>query len=336
MTLPVRSSTGCGGGCSPSESCPAPEPVTYEVTLSGGWNPAAVAEFLPLPALAFGPLVDTITPPPPPPVLNRTSFSMPVAAPADTFPADDAWQVVAPFSEATVVGMFLPLEFVPQAMMNEAFWLRYEFRDGDGCDSAVYVFFPDGLPTTAEEDVTFHVLYGPESEPIVVNVEAAPGPLEEGPQQDVVLTVSPTCPAPAAFVPVGPACGLDRIPVDAEVTFPDTPIPVVNPDSEGGPVPLAVEVVDVPDVPAVGFYQVDSSSGGGSGLRFEDVTWIEVRRTDNGTDPTDVKVWDQPSGLSYGVNLSGGETFEVPPVAGQTFGLNIAVSNAAVVQVAYR
>lgn len=303
MTLPVRSSTGCGGGCSPTASCPAPEPVTYEVTLPGGWNPEYAAGFVPFPLLAFVTTPDAIAPVPPLPLLSELAFSVPVAAPASTFPADDAWQVVNPFAEASFVGLLLPLAIVPPLFFGSPIWFRFRFRDADGCDSAVYAFFPDGLPETATEPVSFQVFYGPESEPIVVDVEAAPNDEDEGPQQDVVLTVSPVCPAPAAFVPVGPACGAEAIPV----TF-------------AGQGDLRQQDVI--------FHQVNA----GETLDLDSSSRLVIRRMDTDA-PSAAQVTAPPSGTFY--SLAPGQELEL--VSADGFWLNrVTVTSVgdAVIQIA--
>lgn len=237
MTLPTPDHT-CGAS-SPSASCPPVPSVAYEVTLPGGWNPEYAGAFgVPFPALVFVSADTAIDPEPPLPIEGETAFSIPVSDPS-AFPTEDSWQVAQPFAEQPFVGAILPLPFIvgPGGVTqpDRPLWFRFRFRDADGCASAVYLFFPNGLPATATEDVELQVFYGPDSEPVVVTVEAAPNDEDEGPQQDVVLTVSPTCPAPARYVPVGPACGAEGIPVEVSA-----PVEVVNPMNEGGNVPLAV------------------------------------------------------------------------------------------------
>lgn len=109
-------------------------------------------------------------------------------------------------------------------------------------------------------------------------------------------------------------------------------LPVIG--VEGEPLPVTLPAAE----PApIAFYNLDAAAMGPEGrLDFENVLWAVVVRSDEGSDGTDAKVFNGPSGSSYGVSLAGGERFEIPAIGERPFTFSVQLANAATAQVAYR
>lgn len=224
-------------GVTPTASCPPVDPVEYEATAVGQFNSPDLVGF-PLPTLIVGFLPGDSSPP-----VSGTSnlyVSVPTA-PVSTPPTPDdvpgplAWQLVASGNvgdPGTTVGLALPLQYAPPQFQGQAVWVRQEVTTGDGCVQNFYLFFPEGIPAVSTVDVEAYFIVGNDVDHFTVPAAAD----DETPGDPVTHGIewTPECPPPAKYLPIGPnACGLP-IPVDAEVTFPDTPIQVTGPG--GGPV----------------------------------------------------------------------------------------------------
>lgn len=242
--IPTRPAD-CDRAGIPTIDCPPIPVVTYEVPLTGGYNPELAAEFLPpelLPAIAIGNATTEITPAPPGGGTVSTAMGLamplqPITGAPTLADVPASWQEVQPEQPgSTFVGVILPLSMVtPVFGTGTPFWLRQTYTDENGCVTHVFLFFPNGLQEEPTE-TTIYVIVNEDPTVVEVTVEPPVGdPTDPGPTVDLTLEVTPTCPDTGRYVPVGPACGEESVPVGVVGA-----VEVTNPQNEGGNVPLQV------------------------------------------------------------------------------------------------
>lgn len=237
--IPTRPAD-CDQAGIPTIDCPPIPEITYTIPAVGQWNPEI--EGLPpefYPCLFVGAPLSEITPPLPgsgtllqeigyAPVLN------PIVGPPTPEDVPATWAILAPLEPAGLVGLLLPLIYTSMiAPPGQPFWLRVRYVDENGCETLAYFYVPTGLQDEPSE-VQVYALVNDELYELTILPPEEPD--QPGPATDVLeVLATPTCPDTGRYVPVGPACGAESIPVGV-----DGPVEVINPQNEGGNVPLAV------------------------------------------------------------------------------------------------
>jgi len=275
----------------PSVVCDPTPAVAYEVPLTGQWNPGAVGEFAPV--LGIGTQVADLTPEPPGPIESELAFSLvtgvPPETPAEAVPAGDAWQVFSTDPDTVSLGFVLPLPIVSGFIaLHVPLWFRIRTTDALGCTTTAYVYFPDGLPETATDDVPVVLLAG--GEVYEITVEAAPADDEAGPVAEQTIEVTPECPPARRAVAVAPACEFP-VQVDApvEIDAPEGGVPVSIEGvslGEGETVPVSVVVPEgeslpvLPGVPVqltpASVPELEGTSGGGLQTQAIPDGWLKL------------------------------------------------------------
>lgn len=230
----------------PSVACAPAVAVAYDVPLVGQWNPEPIEM---TPTLVVGAAVSTLDPEPPGPIVAESAFSImtgvpPVMPTEDDIPTEDAWQVFGIDPAATFLGFLLPVPIVGEFIqLGTPVWFRMRTTDALGCTTTAWVYFPEGIPETATDDVPVVLFAG--GDQYEITVEGAPADDEEGPLAEETIMVTPECLPARRAVAVAPACEFP-VQIDAPVEI-DGAVEVTVP--EGEPLPVAVEVPEGETLP---------------------------------------------------------------------------------------
>lgn len=233
--IPTRPAD-CNRAGIPTQDCPVIEPTTYTAPIIGQWNnPDAGLPPELFPALVVGAPLGAIDPPLPGggTVQGEVGFA-PILQPLTGPPTPDdvpaTWAILGPLEDTGFVGFILPLMFVSNiAPPGVPFWLRLRYVDELGCESFTYVYVASGAQEEPSEIVVYALA---DDELYELTILPPEEPLEPGPATDPLdVVITPICPPPAQFVPVGPACGQVGVPVALGLRQQHVVYHQVNPDS---------------------------------------------------------------------------------------------------------
>lgn len=218
----------------PVVDCPTDPPVAYSYDVQGQW----FEDFF---GLGETLLLGTVAPldPEPASLTMDTMLNLavePPSIPPEVSQIPTSWQQFGAqdLDPSQPVAAVLPLVFIP-FLDGTPFWLRYDFTDDRGCVTTAVGFFPEGIPGSWEDDVSFYVsVAGADFEEITV-----PGGGDPSNSFAVEDQVG-VCPPPARALAVTAACG-QPIPVTVEASGDPTEVTgvdgqpvVVTGDGEGG------------------------------------------------------------------------------------------------------
>lgn len=237
----------------PVVDCPTDPPVAYSYDVQGQW----LEDFF---GLGETLMLGTVAPLDPEPASLTMDTMLNLAVEQPSIPPEvseipTSWQQFAgqDLDPSQPVAAMLPLVFIP-FLEGTPFWLRYDFTDDKGCVTTAVGFFPEGIPGSWEDDVSFYVsVAGADFQSITVPGGGDPS------NTFAVEDQAGVCPPPARAVAVTAACG-QPIPVTfeasgdpTEVTGVDGQPVVVTGDGEGGELTVEGTVTA-----KTGFQQADS------------------------------------------------------------------------------